>query len=178
MSKKLILTAIAAVDMNGCIGNNNALPWKLKSDMDRFKEVTMGSVVIMGRKTFESIGRLLPGRQTIIVSRNPDYRVPGAMVISSPEELISQFVGRAFVIGGAEIYNLFMPYVAELDITQVMTTVKGDAFFPAIDTNEWKIVSFTMPYQAALDDHVMFHKRYVRRTEEEKAERKLGEATA
>lgn len=140
----MILIAIVATDLNNAIGLNNKLLWHLPADLRFFKSVTMGCPVIMGRKTYESIGRLLPGRKNIIVTRNTDYKVDGAEVYYDLQEAIydCKSEDKVFVIGGAEIYNQSMEHLDEIYRTLVKHKFEADTFFPPIDPKffkmEWK----------------------------------------
>ncbi len=136
------ITLIAAVAENGVIGRDLDMPWKLSTDLKRFKALTMGKPMIMGRKTFLSVGeRPLPGRAHIIISRNPDYRPDGVDVVSSLEDALSLARNKAqalgvdevFVAGGGEIYRQAMPYADQLSVTHVEVSLEGDTFFPQID---------------------------------------------
>ncbi|KQO80271.1 dihydrofolate reductase [Rhizobium sp. Leaf262] len=136
------ITLIAAVAENGVIGRDLDMPWKLSTDLKRFKALTMGKPMIMGRKTFLSVGeRPLPGRPHIIVSRNSDYRPEGVDVVSSLEAALSLAKEKAqalgvdeiFVAGGGEIYRQAMPFADQLSVTHVDVTLDGDTFFPPID---------------------------------------------
>lgn len=126
--------AIAAMAQNRVIGNQGKIPWHLPDDFKWFKETTLGHVLVMGRKTFESIGRPLPGRETLIISRS-DFTAPGTRTLSSWEELASFDPGdrKIFIAGGAEIYQQALPFCAELYLTVVKREVEGDAFFPAFE---------------------------------------------
>lgn len=132
---------VAAVAKNGVIGADNRLLWRLKSDMKHFRALTMGKALIMGRKTFDSIGKPLPGRHTIVLTRDPAFAVEGVARAASVEEALalgarvaaSTDTGEIMVAGGGEIYALFMPHASRLEITQVALEPEGDAFFPAID---------------------------------------------
>jgi len=122
------LQMVVAVARNGTIGDRDALPWRLSSDLQRFKRLTMGHALLMGRKTYESIGRLLPGRQTIILSRSSSYRVPGAFTATTIDDALALIPSGIipFVVGGAEIYRHCWPRVGHLHITHVMADVSGD----------------------------------------------------
>ena len=116
---------------NRVIGADNKLPWHLSDDLKRFKELTMGHTLIMGRKTFDSIGRPLPGRVNIVVSRNPSLSIPGAIVVPSLEDAIANTKGEtAYVIGGSEIFAKALPLADHIDLTQIDAEVEGDVFFP------------------------------------------------
>lgn len=132
MTKQRI-SLVAAVSQNGIIGNENALPWKLPEDLKRFKELTYGAPVIMGRKTYASIGRLLPGRKNIILTRQLDLIIPGAWLVKSLEAalLLTEEVPEAFIIGGGEIYTLALPIADRLYLTEVDVVIEGDAAFPS-----------------------------------------------
>ncbi len=130
---------IVAVTENGVIGDSGNLPWRLSADLKRFKQLTLGHHIIMGRKTFETIGRLLPDRTTVIVTRQPDYQFPGAVIVDSIAAALAtaQTDANPFVIGGAEIYRLFLPLVDELHLTRVHTEISGDTSLPEIDWDQW-----------------------------------------
>jgi dihydrofolate reductase len=136
---------VAAVADNGVIGRGNALPWRLKSDMQHFRALTMGKPVVMGRKTYLSIGKPLTGRTTIVVSRDAIFAAPGIVVASSLDAALTAARGDAlrrnadtiFVAGGAEIYAQAMPLATQLAVTYIHKQIDGDAYFPAIDPNEW-----------------------------------------
>jgi dihydrofolate reductase len=133
------LSIIAAVAENGVIGRAGGLPWRLPDDLRRFKELTMGKPVVMGRRTWESLRRPLPGRQNIVVSRNLNYAACGAEVCSSLDAALAR-AGEAaeiFVIGGASLYAEALPRAQRLYLTEVHASVEGDAFFPAWDRNQW-----------------------------------------
>lgn len=135
------ITAIAAVARNQVIGVGQEIPWHLPEDWERFKYVTMGSVLIMGRKTYESIGKPLPGRTTIVVSRNHPDIAEGVLLASSIDEaleLAKGLPGRTFIAGGAEIYEQAWSKLTDLDLTLVDAAPQGGtAFFPKVDQDEW-----------------------------------------
>lgn len=131
------LNLIAALARNRVIGRGNAMPWHLPEDLKRFKALTLGHPVIMGRKTFESIGRPLPGRDNIVVSR-AGFTAAGIRPARSLEEAIDVAGGRpAFVIGGGEIYRLALPHATRLHLTEIDAEPEGDAWFPEFDRTEW-----------------------------------------
>lgn len=139
-----MLSIIVAKAKNNIIGKDNKLLWKLPADLQRFKELTTGHIIIMGRKTFESLGRVLPNRKHIVFTQNPDFKVndENVQVVHSMLE-IQEYIEseeECFVIGGAMIYNLLMPYVNKMYITQIDKDFEGDAFFPRIDETKWKEV--------------------------------------
>lgn len=143
------LAIIVAAAENGVIGRNNGLPWHLPQDLRYFKQVTMGKPIVMGRKTFESIGRPLPGRSNIVISRNITFSAAGVRIVATLDEAISladdiaQTDGAAevVVIGGAEIYRLAMPRAQRLYLTEVHASVEGDAMLPPIHWPDWREVS-------------------------------------
>ncbi|RDE18165.1 dihydrofolate reductase [Motiliproteus coralliicola] len=140
------LALIVAQSDNRVIGRNNALPWHLPEDLKYFKSVTMGKVIIMGRKTYESIGRPLPGRTNLVVSRDPEYRADGITVVNSLEQAIEQAqavseingADEALIIGGANLYEQALPQVQRLYLTQVHHQIHGDAHFPELVMDQWQ----------------------------------------
>jgi len=138
----MIVSLIVAVDEAGGIGKDGRLPWRLSSDLKRFKEITMGHHIIAGRKTYESIGKPLPGRETIVVTRNPSYTEEGISVAHSLAEAIELARSRgeteAIIVGGAEIYREALALVDRIYLTQVAATVDADTYFPEWDVAEWK----------------------------------------
>jgi len=139
--RKPCLSLIAAVAANGVIGSDNALPWRLPEDLKRFKALTLGHPVIMGRKTFESIGRPLPGRRNLVITHNPRYRAEGCEVLTSLEAALAACAGTAdeiFVIGGAQIYAEALPLARRLYLTEIRAEFPGDAHFPAFDRGAWR----------------------------------------
>ncbi|HEX9179329.1 MAG TPA: dihydrofolate reductase [Burkholderiales bacterium] len=137
------LSVIAAVARNGVIGRDNTLPWRLPEDLKRFRALTMGHHIVMGRRTWESIGRLLPGRSMIIVTRNPEYTVPGCAVTHSLAEAVA-LAGddpEVFVIGGAELYREALATAERLYLTEIRADFEGDAWFPEFDPDAWIEVS-------------------------------------
>ncbi|MBU0489948.1 MAG: dihydrofolate reductase [Bacteroidetes bacterium] len=145
MNKSPLISIIVAIAHNNVIGNNNQLIWHLPADLKRFKQITTGHHIVMGRKTWESIGKPLPGRISVVITRNADYKAEGAIVVSDLHQAIQ--VARAdteiFIIGGGEIYKQFLPLVDKLLITRVETGFGGDTFFPEIKQNEWTLQSET-----------------------------------
>lgn len=131
------IVLIVAIAENGVIGQGNVIPWRLKTDQQRFKAITMGKPIVMGRKTFESFRRPLPGRTSIVVTRDADYQAAGALVVTSSEraydvaygDALRRFATEIMIIGGGEIYAQWMPRADRLEITEVHTKVAGDAVF-------------------------------------------------
>jgi dihydrofolate reductase len=140
---------IVAVAENGVIGANGAMPWRLKSDLQRFKALTFGRPVVMGRKTFVSIGRPLPGRTNIVVTRDPEFRAAGVVVTSTPADAMAIATGDALrrfatdiaIIGGAEIYAQSIDRADRLEITEVHARPEGDTRFATIDAADWEEVA-------------------------------------
>jgi len=134
------ISLIVAMASNRAIGLNNEMPWHLSADLKKFKQITMGSPILMGRKTFESIGRPLPGRNNIIISRNKDYQQQGCLVFNSIEEAIAscQQEEEIFIIGGATFYQAALPLADKLYLTEINKSFAADTFFPVIDRADWK----------------------------------------
>ena len=141
--RKPRLALIAAIAANGVIGSDNALPWRLPEDLKRFKALTLGHPVIMGRKTYESIGRPLPGRRNIVVTRNADWRTEGCETAASLEAALAACGGaeEVFVIGGAQLYAAALPLARRLYLTEIRADFPGDARFPAFDRDAWRETS-------------------------------------
>ena len=138
-----MISIIVAVSTNNVIGRQGELPWRLSDDLKHFKAVTMGKPIIMGRKTWESIGRPLPGRQNIVITRQPGFQAEGCDVAMSIEEGIvaAGDVEEVMVIGGSQVYDLALPVAERLYLTRVHAEIEGDAFFPEIDETEWQLIS-------------------------------------
>ena len=140
-----MVTIIAAIGLNNALGKDNDLIWHLPADLKRFKETTSGFPIIMGRKTFESIGRPLPNRTNIIVTRNSDYNQDGCVVKGSLKEAVDSIANEehAFIIGGAQIYNqaIEQGLADRLDITLVQESFEADVYFPEFDKMEWELIS-------------------------------------
>lgn len=140
------VTLIAALGKNRVIGRNGAIPWHVSADLQRFKALTTGHTIIMGRKTWESLPkRPLPDRAHVVVTRQRNYQAPGALVVHSVDDAISharwQDESNAFVIGGGEIYAAALPRATRLELTRVHASPPGDTFFPAFDASAWKEVA-------------------------------------
>lgn len=136
-----MISLVVAASTNNVIGVQGELPWKISDDLRRFKSLTMGKPIVMGRLTWESIGRALPGRQNIVISRSADFEAAGCDVVSSPVEAL-RAAGNAnevMIIGGGQIYELFLPKANRVYLTRVHTEVDGDAFFPELDTQTWTL---------------------------------------
>lgn len=145
----LDIVFVVAIAENGVIGLNNAMPWRLKSDLQRFKKITLNRPVIMGRKTFASIGKALPGRTNIVVTRDNTFQAPGVVVATSLEaahdiargDALRRFVTDVMVIGGAELFSQWMHMADRLEITQVHATPEGDTFLAPVSPKEWEEVA-------------------------------------
>ena len=154
---------IAAVSETGVIGRDNQLPWRLSSDLRRFKALTMGKPMIMGRKTWESIGRALPGRRTIVVSRDPGFAADGVIVagtvgdafVLARDAAVEMDAGEIAVVGGGQIYAAAMRDADRLEITEVHCRLEGDAVFPEIRPSDWREVARQEVPAGEKDDHAM-----------------------
>ena len=143
INSKNLITLIAAASENNVIGKDNKLIWHLSDDLKHFKDLTKGHVVIMGRKTFESMPKALPNRTNIIITRKTDYMAKDAIVVNSLNQALEKAVGdnQPFIIGGGEIYSLGIKIADRIELTRVHTELEGDAYFPEIDHNIWEEVS-------------------------------------
>lgn len=139
------ITIVAAVGENGELGRNNELLWHLPGDLPRFKKITMGSPIIMGRKTFESIGRALPGRTNIVLTANQSWQKPDVHIANSLEQSLElaehEDTGKAFVIGGGQIYKLFLAYATTLEMTEVADAPIADTFFPNFSSSQFQEIA-------------------------------------
>ena len=147
MSIKLI----CAVSKNNVIGNKNKLPWNLSEDLKRFRKITNDNVIVMGRKTYDSIGRPLPNRENLVLSKNKKLKIDNVKVFSSPKEILDFYYTKKrendlFIIGGTFIYELFIDYCDYLLITYVNKEFEGDAYFPKVNWTEWELVSEEIKY--------------------------------
>ena len=157
MSVKLI----CAISKNNVIGIENKLPWNISEDLKRFKELTSNNWIVMGRKTFDSIGRPLPNRKNIVLSKNKNLKIDSVEVFNSPKEVIESYKNNShgkdlYIIGGTYIYDLFLEYCDYLFITYVDKEYLGDAFFPKVDWNEWKLISEDNKYDDKEDVNFYF----------------------
>ena len=139
------VSILVAVAQQGVIGRAGGLPWRLSADLIRFKRITWGHWIVMGRKTFESIGRALPGRTSVVITRQADYSAPeGVLVAGSLDEALRAAAEAAqpevFVVGGGEIYRQALPRADRIYLTQVEARIEGDTFFPALDAEGWTLV--------------------------------------
>ncbi len=162
------IALVVAAARNGVIGADNQLPWRLPGDLRHFKAVTMGKPVVMGRKTFDSIGRALPGRLNIVITRDTQYAVPDGVELAHSLDVALQRADAAAqtsgaaeiaVIGGADIYRQTLPLATTVYLTRVELDVAGDAFFPALDARQWQCVAS----EAQAEGEVVYHlERYQR----------------
>ena len=138
-----LISLIAAVARDGTIGTKNSIPWHIPGEQKYFRRVTTGHPIIMGRKTHESIGRRLPGRRNIVVTRDPDYRAEGCEVFTSLEAALAacRDAGEVFVIGGGELYRESLPRAGRLYLTEIHADFAGDTRFPEYDRTRWKAIS-------------------------------------
>lgn len=143
------LHLIAALSRNRCIGRDNALPWRLPDDLKRFKALTMGAPILMGRKTWESLGRPLPGRLNLVLSRDPAWSAEGAVRVDSIDDALARCDGAPamWVIGGGQIYAQALPLAVQLHLTEVHADVDGDTWFPPVDPQLWQ-ASWREPHAA------------------------------
>lgn len=147
-----MISLLVAVDLNRVIGVDNKMPWHIPEELKYFKEVTMGKAIVMGRKTYESIGRPLPGRLNIIITRNEGYSVEGAEVLHDLNAAIErgkEYSEEVVIIGGAEIFNLSMPMADRLYITVIRNSYEGDTFFPEYNDGSWKLTSESEDHHTA-----------------------------
>ena len=153
------LTLVVAASTNNVIGHRGQLPWRLSDDLKRFKGLTMGKPVVMGRKTYDSIGRPLPGRRNIVVSSNRELRIAGCDVAGSPDEALrlarDSGAEEVMIIGGESIYRDFLPRADRIHMTRVHTQIDGDAFFPELNADEWRS-TWREPHPATSDQPVAY----------------------
>ncbi len=136
------LSAIVAMAANRCIGRDNALPWRLPADLKRFKQLTLGHTLVMGRRTYESIGRPLPGRTTVVVTRQAGYAPEGVRVAHSVEQALALAEGsEVFIAGGADLYQQTLGRVDRLYLTRIERDYAGDTFFPEVDLSRWRLIT-------------------------------------
>ena len=165
------LSLVVAKSRNGVIGRDGGLPWHLLSDLQFFKKTTMGKPILMGRVTYESIGRALPGRPNLVLTRSPDFKAEGVEVFTDMYEMIGRGYELAgltgqnevMLIGGAQLYAACFQYVSKMYITEVDAMIEGDAHFPAILAPDWNLISDTSYPQGPKDDYPFSVKVYERR---------------
>jgi dihydrofolate reductase len=155
--RRASVSLMVARAANGVIGRDNALPWHLPADLQRFKSLTMGKPILMGRRTFESIGRALPGRVNLVLTRDAAWHAPGAVAVHSLEEALAQ-VGNApelVVIGGAELFRLVLPLARQIYVTEIHADIPGDTLFPALAAEDWREVEQSTHAADARHEHAM-----------------------
>jgi len=166
----MLISLIVAMAQNGVIGRDNALPWRLPQDMRRFRAFTLGKPILMGRRTFESLARALPGRLNLVLTRDRGWSAAGVVVVHSVEEALAQAGAspELVAIGGAEIYRLVLPLARRIYLTRVHADVPGDSYFPDFDPTQWVDVECSV--HPADDEHaypvtfVTLERRHVRAT--------------
>lgn len=160
-----MISIIVAASANNVIGDHGELPWRLRDDLRRFRQLTLGKPVVMGRRTWESIGRPLPGRQNIVLTRQPALVAAGCTVVASPGEAlaVARPADEIMIIGGSQIYALFMPKAARVYLTRVQATVNGDACFPTLDDKLWQLVDSDAHAADAANQFAYEFKTYERR---------------
>ena len=138
----MLISLVLAMARNQVIGRDNALPWRLPADMRRFKELTWGKPILMGRKTYESIGKPLPGRTNLVLTRDPHWRAEGVEVLGSVDEALARMRESPEVacIGGAEIFRLLLPVSGRIYLTRIHADIVGDTVFPPLEPSQWKEV--------------------------------------
>lgn len=137
------ISIIAALDINGLIGKANHLPWKIKEDLEYFRNTTMGHPVVMGKKTWLSIGKPLDGRINIILTRDINFSIPGCIIANSIQQVLEDFSDQElFVIGGEEVFRQFLPFTNKIYLSRIKQAFDGDTYFPEVDWSEWEIVFY------------------------------------
>lgn len=163
------IVLVVAMGENRVIGRGNRMPWHVRSDLKRFKALTWGKPMVMGRKTFESIGKALPGRESVVVTRDPEFRAEGAHVVHSVEAAVERARQLAVelradeiaVIGGGEIFAQLMGQADRIHVTEIHASPEGDAFFPEIDRGQWVEESREKHAAGEKDDHAFSYVEYV-----------------
>lgn len=159
------ISLVAACDQVFGIGRDNRLPWHLPADLAHFKALTLGHTVVMGSRTFDSIGRALPGRQNLVLSRDPTKSFPGATPVDTVEAALAAACGECLmVIGGAQVYRAFLPLAHEIFLTRVDTDAQADSFFPALPAQDWTLVEETARSADAANAHAMRFQQWRRVT--------------
>lgn len=159
---------IAAIDRTNAIAKDGEIPWKLKDDLALFKEKTMGHTLLVGRKTYETIGRKLPGRNMLILTNQQDYQTEHGLVFHSLAKCISHAIAKGetdlFVIGGAEIYKQTLSIATHLYLTMVDTIIQGDIFFPEYDENQWERTYIEIHQADERNEHTFFYSEFKRKS--------------
>ncbi|MGM9925125.1 MAG: dihydrofolate reductase [Bacillus sp. (in: firmicutes)] len=162
----MIVSIIVAMDENRVIGKDNSMPWRLPRELQYVKKTTMGHPLIMGRKNYESIGRPLPGRRNIILTRDTEFEAQGCEIVHSPEEALRICAGEEeiFIFGGEQIYKIFLERTDKLYITKIHHAFEGDTFFPEINESEWKEVSVEQGITDEKNPYIYYFHVYERNT--------------
>lgn len=155
---------IAAMDENRVIGKDNDLPWRLPKDWQYVQKITMGKTIILGRKNFESIGKALPGRKNIVLTRKRDFLPQDCMVVHSIDEVLKACAGdeEIIIFGGEEIYRQFMPMVTKMYLTKIHHAFEGDTFFPEFNESDWKEVSRVKGILDKDNPYIYYFHQYIR----------------
>jgi len=158
------ISLIAALSQNHVIGYENKLPWNLPNDLKHFRELTLNKTIVMGRKTLESIGKALPKRKNIVLTRDPNFQFEGVEVLNDFKKILNLQDPEIMIIGGEEIYELFLPYASRLYLTEVNvnTEIPGDAFFPEFNKNHWELVSSESHSKDDLNSYDYVFKTYIK----------------
>lgn len=172
ISDKPVVSIIAAAAENNVIGRDNDMPWRLSSDLKRFKALTLGKPVIMGRRTWESLSRPLPGRANIVITQNRDFAAEGALIVHSLAQaldLANELARESgsdeiFIIGGGKIYTQALPLADRIYLTRVLAQVEGDTYFPQIDSTHWRAVSSENVPAGEKDSYPTCYIQYQRQT--------------
>lgn len=161
------ITLIAAASENNALGKDNKLIWHLSEDLKRFKRLTQGHAIIMGRKTFESMPRALPNRKNIVLTYNKTYQAQDAWVAHSIEEALSLTDGdnQPFIIGGGEVYNLFLSIADKIELTRVHSTFEADAFFPEVDSTQWDLIEEEKHFRSSDQPYDYSYLTYKKKTQ-------------
>jgi dihydrofolate reductase len=160
-----MISIVVAMDQNRVIGKDNRLPWHLPADLAHFKRLTMGHVIVMGRKTYEAIGRPLPGRTNVVLTQNVNYTAEGCIVVYSVREVLERFSSEPIdVIGGAQIISLFLPFIDMMHLTIIEAEFPGDVYFPEINMAEWELISKQKGIKDAKNPYDYYFFTYKKRT--------------
>ena len=158
----MLISIIAAMSLNRVIGKNNRIPWHIPGEQQRFKQITWSHTILMGRKTYESIGKALPGRTNIVITRQENYSAPGCIVAHSLEQALESCPPNeteAFIIGGEQIFRLALPVVQRICLTTIQTELEGDAFFPELSPSDFKattteLIDAPIPYSFSILERI------------------------
>lgn len=155
---------IAAMDENRVIGKDNDLPWRLPRDWQYVQKITMGKTIVLGRKNFESIGKALPGRKNVVLTRKRDYSPENCLIVHSIDEVLQTCRGdeEVFIFGGEEIYTQFMPMTTKLYLTKIHHAFEGDTYFPEINERDWKEISRVKGIKDKQNPYTYYFHQYIR----------------